>query len=69
MTVVELAELVKILEEKFGVSAAAMAVGGGATAGAGEAAIEKTSFDVILKVFGEQKSMLLRLSKKPLGLA
>ncbi|MEK7634610.1 MAG: 50S ribosomal protein L7/L12 [Patescibacteria group bacterium] len=68
MTVVELAELVKILEEKFGVSAAAMAVGGGATAGAGEAAIEKTSFDVILKVFGEQKINVIKVVKEATGL-
>lgn len=68
MTVVELAELVKVLEEKFGVSASAMAAGGGATAGAGEAAAEKTSFDVILKAAGEQKINVIKVVKEATGL-
>ncbi|HDT15408.1 MAG TPA: 50S ribosomal protein L7/L12, partial [Firmicutes bacterium] len=49
MSVLELNELVKALEEKFGVSAAApVMVAGAAGPGAGEAVEEKTSFDVIL---------------------
>ena len=53
MSVVELSELVKVLEDKFGVSAAApVAV---MAAGAGEAAEEKTSFNVELKEVGAQK--------------
>ena len=57
MTVLELAELVKDLEEKFGVSAAApVAVAAGPVAGgAAEAAEEKTEFDVILKDSGPER--------------
>ncbi len=64
MTVVELNELVKELEEKFGVSAAAMAApvaavaaGGGAAAEADE---EKTEFDVVLKEAGAQKIQVIK---------
>lgn len=66
LTVVELAELVKALEEKFGVSAAAMAVAGGA--GAGAAAEEKTSFNVVLKAAGEQKINVIKIVKEVTGL-
>lgn len=66
LTVVELAELVKALEEKFGVSAAAMAVTGGA--GAGAAAEEKTSFNVVLKAAGEQKINVIKIVKEVTGL-
>jgi len=59
MTVLELSELVKALEEKFGVSAAmpavAVAVGGGG--GAAQAAEEKTSFDVILAAAAADKKI------------
>ncbi len=58
MTVLDLSELVKELEEKFGVSAAApvAVAAGGAAAGGGEAAAEeKTEFDVILVSIGEKK--------------
>jgi large subunit ribosomal protein L7/L12 len=58
MTVLELSELVKELEEKFGVSAAApvaAAAGPGAGGDAGAAAEEKTEFDVILTGIGEKK--------------
>src|SRR5579863_2814214 len=59
LTVVELAELVKKLEEKFGISAAApMAAGGGAEAGA--AAEEKDSFTVILKSGGASKLNVIK---------
>lgn len=59
MTVLELNSLVKSLEEKFGVTAAAMVAAapaaGGSTAGAAPAAEEKTEFTVILKNAGSQK--------------
>jgi large subunit ribosomal protein L7/L12 len=57
MTVLELAELVKALEEKFGVTAApvAVAAGAGAAAEAGEAKEEQTVFNVVLTSFGENK--------------
>lgn len=57
MSVLDLAELVKELEEKFGVSAAPVAVaGGGATA----AAEEKTEFDVVLTSFGAKKINVIK---------
>ena len=65
MTVLELADLVKALEEKFGVSAAApvaVAVAGGA-AGAAEAAAveeEQTEFDVMLAAVGDQKIQVIK---------
>lgn len=64
LTVLELAELVKALEEKFGVSAAAAAVaapsvGGGAGAGAAVAE-EKTSFTVVLTVAGDKKINVIK---------
>ncbi len=57
MTVLELSELVKALEEKFGVTAAPVAVAGGAApaADAGEPKEEQTSFDVILTEAGANK--------------
>lgn len=66
LTVVELAELIKALEEKFGVSAA-MPV---AAAGAGAAAEgeEKTSYDVILKAAGDQKIAVIKAVKEATGL-
>ena len=66
LTVVELAELIKALEEKFGVSAA-MPVAAGAVAGAG-AVEEKTSFNVILKSAGEQKINVIKAVKEATGL-
>ncbi len=64
MTVLELSELVKALEERFGVSAAApmMAVGVAPTAAAAAAPVEeeKTEFDVILKDFGAQKIQVIK---------
>lgn len=53
MTVVELSELVKAIEEEFGVSAVAAAA---PAAGAAAAAEEKTSFNVVLKEAGDQKN-------------
>jgi len=61
MTVLEVSELVKMMEEKFGVSAAApvavAAVGGGGGGAAAPAAEEKTEFNVILKAFDESKKI------------
>ena len=62
LTVVELAELVHTLEEKFGISAAApVAAGGGAAAAAAE---EKTSFDVILKSSGASKLNVIKVVRE-----
>ena len=62
MTVLELAEVVKALEEKYGVSAAPVAVAavGGAPAGAAAAAEEKTEFDVILMEAGANKIQVIK---------
>ena len=66
MTVVELADLVKAIEEEFGVSAvAAAAPAAGAVAGAAE---EKTSFNVVLKEAGDQKIKVITAVKNALGL-
>lgn len=62
MTVLELSELVKELEDKFGVSAAApMAVAAAAPAAAAEAAEEQTEFDVILKACGANKIGVIKV--------
>jgi large subunit ribosomal protein L7/L12 len=64
LTVIEAAQLSKMLEEKWGVSAAApiavAASGGGAAAPAAEAAAEKTEFDVILAAIGEKKINVIK---------
>lgn len=66
MSVLDLHELVKALEEKFGVSAAAVAVAGPAAgAPAGE---EKDSFTVVLAGAGEQKIAVMKVVKEVLGL-
>jgi large subunit ribosomal protein L7/L12 len=65
-SVLELNDLVKAIEEKFGVSAAAVAVAGPA-AGA-EAAEEKDSFTVVLASAGEQKIAVMKVVKEALGL-
>ncbi len=63
MTVLELADLVKALEEKFGVSAAApVAAAGGAVAA--EAAEEKTEFDVILAAAGSEKIKVIKVVRE-----
>ena len=66
LTVVELVELVKALEEKFGVSAAMPMAAGAAAAGA--VAEEKTSFNVVLKLVGEQKINVIKAVKEATGL-
>lgn len=70
MTVLELSELVKELEEKFGVSAAAPVAVAAAPAGADAAAAaeEKTEFDVILTGFGEQKIQVIKVVRAITGL-
>ena len=71
MSVLELSEMVKELEEKFGVSAAAAAVAAAPAAGAagGEAAAEeKTEFDVILTSFGEKKINVIKEIRAITGL-
>lgn len=65
LTVLELADLVKALEDKFGVSAAAAVavaapVGGGAAGGGAAAAEEKTSFTVVLAAAGEKKINVIK---------
>lgn len=67
LSVVELNELVKALEEKFGVTAAApmmMAGGAGAGAGAAAAAEEKTAFDVILTASGDKKIQVIKVVRE-----
>ena len=67
LTVVELADLVKAIEEKYGVSAvAAAAPAAGAVAGA--AAEEKTSFDVVLTDAGDQKIKVIKVVRDATGL-
>lgn len=67
LTVIELSELVKGIEEKYGVSAAAVAapVAGGAGAAAAE---EKTSFDVVLKEAGANKIPVIKVVRDATGL-
>ncbi|MFO1381893.1 MAG: 50S ribosomal protein L7/L12 [Chitinivorax sp.] len=67
MTVMELNELVKAFEEKFGVSAAAVAVAGPAGAAA-PAAEEKTEFDVILASAGDNKVGVIKVVRAVTGL-
>ena len=71
MSVLELSEMVKEMEEKFGVSAASAAVAAAPAAGAagGEAAAEeKTEFDVILTSFGEKKINVIKEIRAITGL-
>ncbi len=69
MTVLELAELVKALQDKFGVSAAApVAVAAAPAAGGAAAAEEKTSFDVILASAGDKKIQVIKVVRELTGL-
>lgn len=71
MTVLELSELVKALEDKFGVSAAApvaVAAAPAAGAAAGEAAAEQTEFDVVLKDAGASKIKIIKIVREATGL-
>ena len=67
MTVVELADLVKAIEEEFGVSAVAAAAPAAGVAG-GDAAAEKTSFNVVLKEAGNQKIKVIKVVRDATGL-
>ena len=60
MTVLELADLVKAMEEKFGVSAAAPVAAAGGAAPAAAAEEEKTEFDVVLKSAGSEKIKVIK---------
>lgn len=69
LTVMELAELVKAIEEEFGVSAAApVMVAAGPAAGGAAAADEKTEFDVVLTEAGANKMAVIKLVKEITGL-
>ena len=69
MSVLELSELVKALEEEFGVSAAAgVAVVAGPAAAAAEEVEEKTEFDVILKDVGPEKIKVIKAVREQTGL-
>jgi large subunit ribosomal protein L7/L12 len=71
LTVLEAAELSKMLEEKWGVSAAApvaVAAAGGAPAAAAEAAEEQTEFDVVLATVGEKKINVIKEVRAITGL-
>lgn len=70
MTVLELNDLVKAIEEKFGVSAAAMAApaAGGAAAGGAAAAEEKTEFNVVLADAGSNKVAVIKAVREITGL-
>ena len=69
MTVLELSELVKALEEKFGVSAAApVAVAAAPAAGGAAAAEEKTEFDVVLTSAGAGKINVIKVVREATGL-
>jgi len=68
MTVLELFELVKALEEEFGVSAAASAVAVAGPAAVAEEVEEKTEFDVILKEVGPEKIKVIKVVRELTGL-
>ena len=71
LTVIELSELVKAIEEEFGVEAAAPVMMAGAVAGADEgaqAAEEKTEFDLVLASFGEKKIQVIKVVRELTGL-
>ena len=68
LTVVELADLVKAIEEKYGVSAVAAAAPAAGGAAAGAAAEEKTSFDVVLASAGDQKIKVIKVVRDATGL-
>ena len=68
MSVLELCELVKALEEEFGVSAAAGVAVAAGPAAAAEAVEEKTEFDVILKEVGPEKIKVIKVVREQTGL-
>ena len=68
MTVVELADLVKAIEEEFGVSAVAAAAPVAGGVAGGDAAAEKTSFNVVLTEAGDQKIKVIKVVRDATGL-
>ncbi len=68
LTVVELADLVKAIEEKYGVSAVAAAAPAAGGAAGGEAGAEKSSYDVVLAEAGDQKIKVIKVVRDATGL-
>ena len=68
LTVMELSELVKALEEEFGVSAAATVVAAAPAAGGAAASEEKTEFDVVLTAAGDKKLDVIKVVREITGL-
>ncbi len=68
MTILELNDLVKAVEEKFGVSAAPVAVAGAAVAAEGPAVEEQTEFDVVLTSAGDKKVNVIKVVRELTGL-
>ena len=68
LTILELADLVKAIEEEFGVSAAPVAVAAGAAGAAAPAAEEKTEFDVVLADAGSEKLKVIKAVREITGL-
>ncbi len=68
LTILEMADLVKALEEEFGVSAAPVAVAGAAAAPAAAAEEEKTEFDVVLTAAGDKKLNVIKVVREITGL-
>ena len=68
LTILELADLVKAIEEEFGVSAAPVAVAGAAAAAPAAAAEEKTEFDVVLASAGDSKLGVIKVVREITGL-
>ncbi|MCC6109545.1 50S ribosomal protein L7/L12 [Hugonella massiliensis] len=68
MSLLEASELVKDIEETFGVSAAAPVAVAAAPAAGGEAAAEKTDFDVVLEGFGDNKIAVIKVVREITGL-
>ncbi|CBV41111.1 50S ribosomal protein L7/L12 [Halomonas elongata] len=68
MSVMEVAELIEAMEEKFGVSAAAAVVAGPGAGGEGEAAEEQTEFDLVLTGAGDKKVNVIKAVREITGL-
>ncbi len=68
LTVIELSELVKAVEEEFGVSAAAAVAVAAPAAGGADAAAEKTEFDVVLAAAGSEKIKVIKAVREITGL-
>ena len=68
LSVLELVELIEAFEEKFNVSAAAVAVAAAPGAAGGDAAEEKTDFDVVLTSFGDKKVGVIKAVREVTGL-